>query len=166
IRQDIRDAAERLGLASRGPMHEVRELTGFVARKEEPRAPHEKDLRGADPGRVELVVHDDRAGAMERDSPALIAQALRRPAIRLPQRLAERDLDPGGEVIVVLLTSEVGDLFRDVAAGGAVLARDLAQEVEASLRPERRAQGRFARDDHVRRAGAELGSRADLRREA
>ena len=64
----------------------------------------------------------------------LIAKALRGPAIRLPQGLSERDLDPGREVVVVLLTREIGDLFCDVAAGVPVLPRDLAQEVEAPLR--------------------------------
>src|SRR2546425_9010042 len=147
-------------------MHEVRELAGFVAREEESRTPHEKNLRRADAGRVQLVVHDDRARAMKRDAPALIAEALRGPTVRLAQRLAEGDLDPGGKVVVILLTSEVGDLFGDVAAGVAVIARDLAQEVEPPLRPERRAEGRLARDDHVGRAGSQLRRCADLRREA
>ena len=135
VGQHIGDAAERLCFPRRGAMYEVGELARFVAREEEASASHEKDLRCADPRRVELVVHDDRARAVECDTSALIAKALCGPAIRLPQRFAERDLDPRGEVVVVLLTSEVGDLLRDVAAGITVLPRDLAQEVEAPLRP-------------------------------
>ena len=76
---------------------------------------------------------------MQGHAPALIAKALRGAAIRLPQGLSERDLDPSGEVVVVLLPGEVSDLLRDIAAGVAPLARDLDQEVEASLRPKRRA---------------------------
>src|SRR6266704_162252 len=116
-------------------MHEVRELARFVTGKEEPSAPHEKDLRRADPRCVELVVHDYGARAMKRDASALIAKALCGAAIRLPQRLAQRDLDSRGEVVVVLLAREFGDLLRDVSAGVSLQAHDLAQEVEAPLRP-------------------------------
>src|SRR6266568_3950865 len=147
-------------------MYEVGELARFVAGKEQARASHEKDLRCADPRRVELIVHDDRARAVERDTSALIAKALCGAAIRLPQRLAKRDLDPRGEVVVVLLASEVGDLLRDVSAGVSLQTCDLAQEVEASLRPQRRAERGFGRDDHVGRTRSELGGRADLRRQA
>jgi hypothetical protein len=147
-------------------VHEIREFAGLVPREEEPRPPHEKDLRGADPRRVKLVVDDDGAGAVERDPPTLIAKAVRGTAIRLPERLAQRDLDASREVVVVLLTSEVGDFLRDVAPRVSMLTRDLAQEVEASLRPQRRTQGRFAREDHVGSAGSKLGGGADLGGEA
>ena len=65
-------------------MDEVRELSGLVPGQEEPRAPHKEDLRGADACRVELVVHYDGAGAVQRDAPVLIAKALRGAAVRLP----------------------------------------------------------------------------------
>jgi hypothetical protein len=147
-------------------VHEVRELARLVAGKEQSSTPNEEDLRRADPRRVKLVVHHDGARAMQGDASALIFEALRGAAIRLPERLAQRDLDPGGEVVVVLLPREVGDLLRDLAAGVPLLTRDLDQEIEAALGPQSRAQGGFARDDDVGRAGSDLGRRADLRRKA
>src|SRR2546422_4875055 len=147
-------------------MDEIRELSRFVSGKKEPRAPDEEDLGGADPGGVELVVDDHRARAVERYASALIAKALRSPTIRLPERLAERDLDPRRKVVVVLLPCEIGHFLRDVAPRVALLSCDLAQEIEAALRPQRRAEGRLARDDHVRRAGPQLRCGADLRRKA
>ena len=116
-------------------MDEVRELTRLIAWEEQSRASHQKHLRRADSRRVQLVVHDHRARAVECDASALIAKALRGPTIRLPERLSQRDLDPRGEVVVVLLTSEVGDLPGDVRAGVPLLARDLAQKVEAPFGP-------------------------------
>jgi len=166
VRQYVGDAAQRFGLARRRPMDEIRELSRFVAGQKESRAPYEEDLRGADPRRVELVVHDHRAGAVKRHASALVTEALSGPTIRLPQRLAERHLDPRRKVVVVLLASEVGHFLRDIAARAPVLPRDLTQEVEAPFRPERRAKGGFARDDHVWGTGSQLRGRADLRREA
>src|SRR2546423_144245 len=75
-------------------------------------------------------------------------------------------LDPRREVVVVLLTGEVGHFLGDVGTCVPVLPRDLTQKVKASLRPEGRAEGRFARDDDVRRAGSQLRRGPDLRREA
>ena len=147
-------------------MNEIRELSRFVSGKKEPRPPHEENLGGADPSGVQLVVDDHRAGAVERYASMLIAKALRSPTIRLPERLAERDLDPGRKVVVVLLPCEIGHFLRDVAPRVAVLPCDLAQEIEAALRPQRRAEGRFAGNDHVRRAGPQLRCGADLRRKA
>ena len=115
--QDIGLTTERGRLARRRAMNEVGELARLVAGEEEPRAANEEDLCGADARRVQLVVHDDRASAMERDAPPVIPKPLRRAAVRLAQRFAQRDLDPGREVVVVLLAREIRDLLGDVGAG-------------------------------------------------
>ena len=148
-------------------MHEVRELARLIAGEEQPRPAHEKDVRRADPGRVELGVDDDRAGAMERDTAALVAEALRRAPVRLTEGAAKRDLDARGEVVVVLLLREIGDLASDIRARvRALLPCDLAKEVETALRAERRPKRRLAREDDVGRIRTELGGRAQLRDEA
>src|SRR6266550_4698584 len=148
-------------------MNEVRELAGLVTRKEEARAANEEDLCGADARRVELVVHDDRAGAVECDPTALIAKPLRGAAVGLAERLAQRDFDPRGEVVVVLLARQVRDLLGDVSTRiGAVLTGHLAEKVEAAFRTKRGAERRLAHEDDVGRSRTKLGGRAGLRDDA
>ena len=167
IRQHVRHAAERRGLARRRPMHEVGELARLVAGQEEPRAPDKEDLRFADPRGIELVVHDDGAGAVEDEPAALVPETLRGAAVRLAEGLAQRNLDARGEVVVVLLLREIGDLASDIRARvRALLPCDLAKEVETALRAERRPKRRLAREDDVGRIRTELGGRAQLRDEA
>src|SRR3954471_12194901 len=111
-------------------MHEVGELAGLVARKEEPRATHEEDLGSSDARAVDLVVHHDGACKMKRDAPALILELLRGTPIGLAQRAAERHLDARGEIVVVLGLRELGALPRDRECGASRSRADLAEEEE------------------------------------
>ena len=150
LRHDVTVRAERRGLARARAMNEVRELPGLVAREKEPRAPHEEHLRRADARSVDLVVHDDRAGDVEADPRAAFLQLLIGAPIRLPQRASQAHLDAAGEVVVVLLLRKVGDLARDLHAGrGRSRARDLAQQIEPSLRAQLRAGLGLADDDDL-----------------
>src|SRR6185503_17798744 len=128
-------------------MNEVGELAGLVARQEQPRATHEEDLRPADARRVQLVVHDDRARALERDGSAVLTEPLRRAAVGLTQGASERDLDARGEVVVVLLPRELGYLAGDLLRGPG--RRRLEQEIEPALRAEGRAGLGLVDQDHV-----------------
>src|SRR4051812_45346723 len=115
-------------------MHEVGELAGFVARQEEASAPYEEDLCRADACAVDLVVHDDRAGDVQRDIAAVLLETLCRAAICLPERAAERHLDPRGEVVEVLGLREVGHLARDGQPGRwRSWSRDLAQQEQPAF---------------------------------
>src|SRR5438067_581378 len=98
---------------------------------------------------------------------ALVPETLRSAAVRLAEGLAQRNLDARGEVVVVLLLREIGDLASDIRARvRALLPCDLAKEVETALRAERRPKRRLAREDDVGRIRTELGGRAQLRDEA
>ena len=132
-RQQIRIAAEGRRAARGRAVDEVGELVRIVAREEQPRTPNEEDLGLADARRVELVVHQDGAGRVEGHAPVLVAQAVRRAAVRVTEGLADGDLDPCGQVVLVLLSHEIRDLARDVRAG-LPGRHDLAEEIEPALR--------------------------------
>ena len=139
---------ERVRDSRGGPMDEVRELAWVVAGKEQAGPPHQEDLGGADTRRVERVIHDDRGGALERDPAVLIAELRGREAIRVAERLSQRDLDPRRQVVVVLVAHELGDLACDLRARPA--GRDhLTEEVEAPFRAERRTHLGLAHEDRV-----------------
>ncbi|OLD51758.1 MAG: hypothetical protein AUI58_06100 [Chloroflexi bacterium 13_1_40CM_2_70_6] len=156
---------EGRGLPGGRAVDEVRELPGLVAGEEEARTPYEEDPGSADSRGVQLVVHDDRARAVERHAPALIAKTLRRAAVRLPQGAAQRDLDARRKVVVVLLAREVGDLARERSRGRGH-RRDLAEEIEPALRAECRPERRLTHDRDVGRIGTQPRGGTDLRDEA
>ena len=147
-------------------MHEVRELAGLVAGKEQARAAHKEDLRRADVRAVDLVVHDDGACEVQRDIGPLLLQALLCSSIGLTECATERDGDAGGQVVEVLLLREVRDLARDRDAGRErPRTRDLAEQIEASLCPQQRTGLRLVREDDVGLARPHVSRAADRRDE-
>lgn len=163
-RQQVRLGAERRCLACGGAVHEVRELAGLDPRQEQPGMTDEEHLARADPCGVGLAPHHHGARAVQERCSTHLLEPLGRTAIGVPQRLAQRHLDPGGEVVVVLIPRQLRELARERhrarTAGGC-----LAQDVEASFGPERRPDLGLVHEDDVGSL-PDVGRAAHLRREA